>query len=238
MWPGLSGSTFFTKVSLKVLATSGMCLLCTSKWPSPVIQGCFKASDALNLWNIAEREALLWKSKDRWRKKVILFPLLSLLCHSSALLDLPSLCTLSLTLIHLHLLLSPSPLSPFQHMSPTRTSRPLSPIHPLLPRPQLCISLLSSSPSPLAPSSPPNHVHHTSSNLLPATPLLLLPPLLLFLRFECIWLQYVAEEVLDSRTPPHTHHPSSYPRSLLDLYVTPPLLTSPLLFFNISPLTF
>jgi hypothetical protein len=49
MFPGLSGRLFFPNVSLKVLATSGMCRLCRSKWPSPVIQGCFKASDALYL---------------------------------------------------------------------------------------------------------------------------------------------------------------------------------------------
>lgn len=49
MFPGLSGRLFFPNVSLNVFATSGMCRLCRSKWPSPVIQGCFRASDALYL---------------------------------------------------------------------------------------------------------------------------------------------------------------------------------------------
>ena len=49
MCPGLSGWTFLVNVSLKLFATSGMCLLCTSKWPSPVIHGCLRASDALYL---------------------------------------------------------------------------------------------------------------------------------------------------------------------------------------------
>ena len=69
-WPGLSGKTFLPKVSLKVLETSGMCLLWTSKWPSPVIHGCFNASDALYLYRTVEGNDLLNKQRCQRPKRM------------------------------------------------------------------------------------------------------------------------------------------------------------------------